>query len=668
MSCGTSKHDRVKFVLPKTPHAFIKISDKTFISEPALDLSAHTLSEKQLTDLRAAKLTQEAWLRVFQAPTTVKPEDEDASDNDAFDEDHEVSEVKETEIGKIEDKKKIRIALPGLLSPKHSDSNVGIFSIVPKLSFDSVDSDKTAGSQDVKDLGADEEGVPIKLRSLESKIRAIKTAWPKPFLDIEASYMSMVNDIKRLGEKAMDLATAIGEDNNGKFPSLWKAVSSLSTSCEGIHANQRVFQTDLSAGLADIDRAKVDIRYLNDGHGVLEERLEAIETTINLFSGRFAKMRPVVEHWMNNKRNPTARGSGDDTSNLEVRIKRLEESAKESEWNFAENTNFDLLRDQINAMEAVIKDQGAIIHRLENRVVGTGVQMGDFVFQSYEDLHLWTKKHIPGGRFGLIVDAHSFLEFFTLAGHIDTELVAAAEHNAEKAGYATFYEMKVGASFSNMFPLIFGKPSSTGIDVTTGLPGVSSGDKWIHPTTGVHAQVMRKMNDISYQFDTNIRQVYRDYPEARKLATDCVTSAKRFIIDFFTFVSTEYQLWQQRGFSKKDAWDIVCQIIRRIFEDLETSRISARHSRDKNNMDATTTSIIMATLRCHDVQQKYVMHSFSEHPAVSSVITRHLAANFIKPESTPDSKLSEIEKKVRGLSTKVDQLDSRILKVEKNGK
>ena len=478
--------------------------------------------------------------------------------------------------------------------------------------------------------------------------------------------MTMVNDIKKLGDKALELSTSIGEESGSKFPSLWKAVSALSSSHDGMQSNQRVLQAELSAGLTDIDRAKVDISYLNDGHGVLEERLGAIETTIKLFSGRFAKMRPIVEHWLQNKTH--MRGSGEDIPNLEVRLKRLEDSQKETEWNFSENASLDMLRDQINAMESTIKDQAAVIHRLENRVVGTGVQMGDFVFQSYEDLHLWTKKHIPTGRFGLIVDAHSFLEFFTLAGHIDTELVAAAEHNAEKAGYATFYEMKVGASFSNMFPLIFGKPSSTGIDVTTGLPGVASGEKWVHPTTGVHAQVMRKMNDISYQFDTNIRQVYRDHPEARKLATDCVTSAKRFIIDFFTFVSTEYQLWQQRGFSKKDAWDIVCQIIRRIFEELETSRISARHSRDKNNMDATTTSIIMATLRCHDVQLKYVMHSFSEHPAVSSVITRHLAANFIKPDAAPDSKLSDVEKKIRGLSTKVDQLDSRILKVEKNGK
>jgi hypothetical protein len=39
---------------------------------------------------------------------------------------------------------------------------------------------------------------------------------------------------------------------------------------------------------------------------------------------------------------------------------------------------------------------------------------------------------LPQDRFGFVVDGHSFLEFFTLSGHIDSELSAAAKYNAEK--------------------------------------------------------------------------------------------------------------------------------------------------------------------------------------------------------------------------------------------
>jgi hypothetical protein len=134
---------------------------------------------------------------------------------------------------------------------------------------------------------------------------------------------------------------------------------------------------------------------------------------------------------------------------------------------------------------------------------------------------------------------------------MDTELSVAAENNAEKAGYAIYYEMKVTASFNNLFLLVFGKASALGMDDSDSLPGVSSRDKWNNGFTGLHHQIMHKMNDMSYQLDTNIKQVYHNHSEAHQLAIDCVTIAKRFVIDLVAFISQEYVTWQTRGFTKK---------------------------------------------------------------------------------------------------------------------
>lgn len=121
------------------------------------------------------------------------------------------------------------------------------------------------------------------------------------------------------------------------------------------------------------------------------------------------------------------------------------------------------------------------------------------------------------------------------------------------------------------------------------------------------------------------------------------------------------------GFSKREAWKVVCQIIRRIFEDLESARLSAHHVRDKGNMDYTAASIIFATLKCHDIMLQYVQHQFHEHPAVSSVITRHLAANFVKPDQVQETKLSKVEAKVTACMTKLDSLESKLhAKLSKN--
>ena len=182
--------------------------------------------------------------------------------------------------------------------------------------------------------------------------------------------------------------------------------------------------------------------------------------------------------------------------------------------------------------------------------------------------------------------------------------------------------MKVAASFNNLFPLLFSKASFGGLDDSDCLPGLTSGDRWNNGSLGLHHQIMQKMNDVSYQLDTNIRQVYRNHSESHRLAIDCVTASKRFVIDLIAFITQEYSTWQTRGFNKKEAWWVVCQIIRRIFEDLESACVSVRHVRDKGIMEYTSASIIFATLKCHEVMNQYVQHQFQEHPAVSSVITR----------------------------------------------
>jgi len=79
-----------------------------------------------------------------------------------------------------------------------------------------------------------------------------------------------------------------------------------------------------------------------------------------------------------------------------------------------------------------ILDLEAKIKILENRVVGVGVQLGGCVFQSFDDLLVWVKTKVPKGRFGLFVDGHLFLEFFTLSGHIETETGTAAFSNSQR--------------------------------------------------------------------------------------------------------------------------------------------------------------------------------------------------------------------------------------------
>jgi hypothetical protein len=357
------------------------------------------------------------------------------------------------------------------------------------------------------------------------------------------------------------------------------------------------------------------------------------DKVLNTFNNRFAAIKPIIQ--------------------------QLSSSVLTSSDNFFLSSTKTGVKDDpgydVEAMARSLADLEDKIKLLENRVVGACVQMGSFVFQSFDDLVKWVQLKIPKGRFGLFVDGHSFLEFFTLSGHVDTEVGTAAFSHSIKAGFSTYVEAQLAMSFKNLFPSVFGKGGSASMDDSDCLPAITKGDKWNNGSTGIHHQLMRNMNDVSYQLDSSIKKVLKDYPDARQLAIDCVTASKQFFIHLIAFMSQEYSTWQQRGFSKKDAWQIVWQIIRRIFEDLQLARISARNSQDLDDADFTTASFLYATLRCHGVMEGYVRHQFHAHPHDASVITRHLAANFVKKEDS-----TELEERVTALATKLDSVQSKL--------
>ncbi len=112
-------------------------------------------------------------------------------------------------------------------------------------------------------------------------------------------------------------------------------------------------------------------------------------------------------------------------------------------------------------------------------------------------------------------------------------------------------------------------------------------DQWFNRTSASN----NLKNHVSHQLDTKLKQVYCNHPEASQHTTDCITASKRFVIDFIAFISQEYSTWQTRGFFKRDAWWVVCQIACWIFEDLEPTCVLAWYVRDKGNMEYTSASI-----------------------------------------------------------------------------
>lgn len=640
-SCDVARHAHAKVKL--VPHyGYIKFNDEMALLSPVLDTS--TLSAAQLVGIKSKQFSVPEWERVLA--------------------DIQNAEYPEWLTGfeavKPEPTKPNSPNKPEIFSPRLIGDSGGIFSMAPSLSFDS-DSGLSVGSNED---GAPGNNVQIvkTLKDYGLRFKKIKAAWTKPFMDIEANMLVLLKDLKVIQDSVGPAQVIHGKS----FDSVWSALRGLSSSVEQLESNQDSLLDHLEVQISDAISQHNTVQNTSERVESMAARLEDCDAILTTFDRRFRTIKPVFDRVRQLLavggeslvgRAKSVETPGVNVEKLAEKVQRLEKLLAERDWAAAEEDP-----DRLCMVESMLRDQAARLDQIANRVTGVGVKMGNLVFPSFEDLMGWVKLNVSKGRFGVFVDAHSFLEFFAQGAHHSAESSAAAESHSDKAGYATYLETQMAASFKNLFPTVFGKGGSATLDDAECLPAITSGDKWDNGTTGVKHQLSRNMNDISYQLDSLIKKVLKDHLEARRLALDCVTASKRFVIDLLTFMSTEYVLWQQRGLTKKDAWLLVCRMARRIFEDMQSVRISARNIRDKEDVDFTTAMMLYASLKCHDVMESYTLQDFEHHPNISAVITRHLAANFVKPETGGEGK--GLDRKLTGLASKVDGLESRIKNLE----
>lgn len=115
------------------------------------------------------------------------------------------------------------------------------------------------------------------------------------------------------------------------------------------------------------------------------------------------------------------------------------------------------------------------------------------------------------------------------------------------------------------------------------------------------------------------------------------------------FITTDYQKWRHRGHAQKDAWKMTSVCVRRIFEELYSEWVVARDIYDQKDPDFTTAKYLWATWKAHPVMERYLRHQFYEHPAISAVLARHLADNYVKPDESQGAKLKSLEKQLKAL-------------------
>jgi len=330
--------------------------------------------------------------------------------------------------------------------------------------------------------------------------------------------------------------------------------------------------------------------------------------------------------------------------------------------NPVESTTPSSVPPEMNSIGVAIATLEAKVKTLECRVVGDRVTMGSYVFQSFEDCRVWMKTHLPGGRYGFFVDVVSCFEMFA-AGHVDHSEALAAMNNSQKTGFPSMYKARVAGSMQNLFPTVLGKGSSDGMDSTRFLPALQNPDKWeYNGMSGLKFNIERELINVTNQLTNAIDVNFANHNEAARLAKECLYKSRRFITDFVTFVSADNAYWLGKGYTKLEAWGLVCQSIRRIFEDIHMVRVLGRDVK-ADDSTLTATQYAWAAFKAHEVMAEYSRMGFDKHPSISAVVSRHLASNHTRTDGAGvaalTTKVTKLETSVTGITRRLDTMESK---------
>lgn len=551
----------------------------------------------------------------------------------------------------------------GILSPTKGDATM--FDFQPTLSFDSTDSSvigRLAESEDNWRSLVSPTQLLQYIDTINKRVKQIKMAWSKPFRDIESSYKLLVADLQVLNDNITILHTQVGNpiQVKGADPaSLWSALDILSKAQSDLEASSEGLEDNLISKFVEhlehhpsFQQTLEGIERLDHLTAMVDARMTALENSLRIHGERFKHVKQVLQHipqLMQSDQNPRLDA-------LEARLDAYERNIPiRSQTHFTDppTQNSSTLEETIASMQEEIR-------LLKQRVVGSGITIGNQVFQSYEDFAIWVKTGIPSGRFGLFVDGHSLLDFFSFVGFLDAESVANSFHSSNKSGFKSMLETRVAASMQNFFPAPFGKVTGEKIEDSESLPGIPDPDKFDNGSTGVRYKILRGMKDVSSQLESNIDKVLRDYPDAKQMARDLLLNSKRFVIDLLNFMSQDYNSWKLRGYTKKEAWKMTCRSVHRILDDLQGARMTGRDAGDGYELDRMTATYIWATAKAHEIMDDYLKYQFFEHPAIAAVLARHLAASAVLPDDSLPTKLSALETKLNKLSSKVDGIESKV--------
>jgi len=253
-------------------------------------------------------------------------------------------------------------------------------------------------------------GVVDLLKAMKDFMMDFENWWKQPFTNSNAVLNSVQEDLHTLKQTCEALSLMLGKPvdiGDSSFPDAWSAISYaamyFAASPEMELVNAKLLQ--LQQVVLAAQNTQAELNNINQTIARFDQRFTAIQSLFQAIKNiqtsiaalQQAKPEPSFPHLNHMPHVIPISPSNSSDSDSTVQLNTLEEK----------------------------------IRRLENRVVGDGVVIGTFVFQSLDDVRTWCATNLKTNRFGLFLDGVSIFEFLA-QDHADATEVLTNLYNSQK--------------------------------------------------------------------------------------------------------------------------------------------------------------------------------------------------------------------------------------------
>lgn len=266
--------------------------------------------------------------------------------------------------------------------------------------------------------------------------------------------------------------------------------------------------------------------------------------------------------------------------------------------------------------------------KAENEV--TSVKFGGLGLRGFDECEAWIAKNFPDRAYGTVVDVYALFDRIVDDGSSNMAEMLASMEKRMKLKIDTAAEAQAIAAFLNEVPRIFHSPEATEVHIDSHVSMLSKLPSIDHWSKGQHCLknvIVKKLNKIKTSIKRDMERRLPLNSVALQVAIEGLEKSCSWILNLIKFMDGSFEsLHQTSKFSKKQAWSLVTQLIRRIFYDLHAVRVGVLDSMttDKESICA---AVLWGVFQTQDVMEDYEKHNFENHPSMASEYVKFLATN-----------------------------------------